>query len=700
MIRVHELGMPAGTVGKTATGIESSKYRLMHGEPLPVSALKRQNLDSIRQLTQSFALPKQVVVEGVKTNVYDLLELRRMERKEKREAKEKARKDVEQAAAEAAAVKNAAQNAVNEALDQWMGGGSKGGDSAYDDDADPFLTSQLGSLVKEGTWETHDRDSRRIEELMMNEIAGGRNGERQLFEDHGALNDGAFAAGFAEGLESSESPADHLGSEDAEVPERLAEFGGGLMGSRCLEGKFESEHDETFGHAGSEDAEFALPGVLSRVEAGSDMDSRQSGLNEYGEFGFDDKFESISGRRGPALFAEDLGGPGGSSAAGGESERVESVDNALDGILGAASFDMSAPVSSDDASCSMGAQDETESKSRLPSFGELEREKIDDYMEQRGRKSARGKEEKHSGNGRAPGWSVRRGGRDESGARIEEDGFVAEGEVVSKEDFARGFRRGKETFDVKANLEGEVKRRYAMEWRTGLVGDVEEASPRMSTVGAPSPARVSSSASRVADGTDSLLTSLFQGPSAPDPGTPSIQLKEKYAQRRASRVATRIGLTSPGLGVAIPKGIQKWRYLGKPRIKAPNLERMRDVARVVRMGWGRESLATEDSHAKSGNALTWEEAKKKWVTWAKHNRKRPALVAQSTSPKLEDMEAGFKKRTGVGIHKLPDAGLREGADPIVHGEVKKSMKGLRAINRETKKIMKNVGPEVSVAKKF
>lgn len=111
---------------------ELGEFTKMVGPPIPISSLKKQNLDALRKVLHNYAAPKQVVVDGIKKKVYDLLELRRINRAERR--KRKKTEDEEPMDGD---------GAISSALNSWGVGVFQG-----------------------GFWTCDDRDSRRVEEFI------------------------------------------------------------------------------------------------------------------------------------------------------------------------------------------------------------------------------------------------------------------------------------------------------------------------------------------------------------------------------------------------------------------------------------------------------------------------------------------------------------------------------------------------------
>jgi len=62
---------------------DTADYHKMAGQPIPVSALKRKGMQTLRETLDSLKVMKEVVKEGIKRRVFDLLELRRTRRSER-----------------------------------------------------------------------------------------------------------------------------------------------------------------------------------------------------------------------------------------------------------------------------------------------------------------------------------------------------------------------------------------------------------------------------------------------------------------------------------------------------------------------------------------------------------------------------------------------------------------------------------------
>jgi len=123
---------------------ELDNYDHMIGPPIPISALKKQNLDALRNVINQYAHPKEIVVDGVKKKVYDLLELRRHNLKEKRKRKKEKVDTPEEADSE---------KTVGTALNSWGVGVFQGGFWTTDDidslRVQGFIESMWGKDVPE-----------------------------------------------------------------------------------------------------------------------------------------------------------------------------------------------------------------------------------------------------------------------------------------------------------------------------------------------------------------------------------------------------------------------------------------------------------------------------------------------------------------------------------------------------------------------
>ena len=144
------------------------QYRRMAGDPLPVSALKRRGMDLLRDSLNQMKVAKEMVKEGIRLKVYDLLEQRRIRNRERRRRKrEKAAAAA--SAAEAAEATRAEADVPNEDtaetedaletdLHHLLGNWASSAPTREDSQQSPSISKAFFSL--------DDRDSRRVDSFM------------------------------------------------------------------------------------------------------------------------------------------------------------------------------------------------------------------------------------------------------------------------------------------------------------------------------------------------------------------------------------------------------------------------------------------------------------------------------------------------------------------------------------------------------
>lgn len=200
--------------------------------------------------------------------------------------------------------------------------------------------------------------------------------------------------------------------------------------------------------------------------------------------------------------------------------------------------------------------------------------------------------------------------------QLEEDDMVGEDELKST-----AWKKGKKAFTRGQRAVAENKEKYTIEWRGKLekiLTDEDRAQLQLRE-------ELGEEASR---GLDDALQEF--GPKVP---------------RRRTRYTTTIGLRSPVLGTPVPKGTSKWKYLGKPGTKdVQKLLQKKDVSKQVK------AIDVEKT-TKSGNAKTFEEARKEWVNWAQRHNNRKHLIGQSVSRK-GDARLEFEKKQGTRMQDL------------------------------------------------
>ncbi|CAD7961193.1 unnamed protein product [Amoebophrya sp. A120] len=249
----------------------------------------------------------------------------------------------------------------------------------------------------------------------------------------------------------------------------------------------------------------------------------------------------------------------------------------------------------------------------------------------------------------------------------------------------------------KLSLVEEKEKRFQTEWRTGL--DNRDHHDAEQLVLAPPTADLNLRVhhQRVDDKMNFLSApALSSSHQLPDLSklTPR-QRQEHVLREEASTRASRIGLFSADeTDGVIPKGIRKWKFVGKPNPKSPLLAQPRDVARILQTSdWNH----LKKNRKKSGNALTFEEGREKMMRWIDRNRRRPGLLAEAGSIKRSDLEEEFLAKharklkvgssaSGVQSMKdLPNVDPTGREDPHLTKELQASKKVLQQTNKLKKK---------------
>jgi len=204
-------------------------FEKMLGDPIPVSSLKRQGMDALRETLDVCKVAKDIVRDGIRTRVYDLLEQKRIQRSEKaRKKRQKAkelkaeedqkRRDDEAAASmgvvtEASDIPTSASRDLHTELEDYYSGPTARTESV------PEVETPV---VAQAHYSLEDRDSQRVDSFV-----------RELFPDlvEGSSiekEDGDEVAAVRQTLEatpplaSSISPA---GSKGFAYQEAAAELG-------------------------------------------------------------------------------------------------------------------------------------------------------------------------------------------------------------------------------------------------------------------------------------------------------------------------------------------------------------------------------------------------------------------------------------------------------------------------------------------
>lgn len=511
---------------------DTKDYQHMSDPPLPISSLKRQGMQRLRDMLGKLSAPKDVVKEGIRRRVYDLMELKRAQRSEKaRKRREKKRAEAEEQR-DLESVRAEAESAEDENMaDADLGAGSSDGlprgwtevrgdgalHAALDDHADPPPRQKRSSeepsseaigeeeadakqpIVAHAHYSLEDRDSLRVASLM-----------RELLPDRRELR-----------------------------PE--------LDPLRCDAAPMTSHNSShTFAAAASSPGS-GRPGTVFAPTAESEVVDDFSMLGLSAEVDSDDSDDEFGPTTRPNVLHFNPAPRHASSLP----EQPPSSSSPF--------FFPSLPDAQDvfgTSSTAAAAQVPRRDQVRLVQGGT---------------------------------W-----GGSTSGDRVyDADDFASEA------DRASGFRRSAPPAPAPGSsgqLVTEARRRFEREWAMEL-DDVAEGER--------------TSASR----------------------TKKVRSAETDGREMgAVRFTTRPLITRDG-GKPIPKGVGKWRVLGRPPAKILKRLRTTDVARI----FGKKDRVRRKRNFGSG--LEWHEAKDHWLKWYRRNRKNMDRVLEADSPAKADVEA-------------------------------------------------------------
>lgn len=93
--------VPAKQLAKRITIMKEdlTQFRKMASAPIPVAAVKRRGMESLRDILNDMKVAKEVVKDGIRINVYDMLEQRRLRNREKKKRRKARKAEVAEAAA-------------------------------------------------------------------------------------------------------------------------------------------------------------------------------------------------------------------------------------------------------------------------------------------------------------------------------------------------------------------------------------------------------------------------------------------------------------------------------------------------------------------------------------------------------------------------------------------------------------------------
>ena len=168
--------VPSKDIARRLTVLKEDlrQYRKMAGDPLPVSALKRRGMDMLRDILNQMKVAKEMVKEGIRLKVYDLLEQRRIRNRERRrrksEKKEAATASEEGAAGSQVKADVQAEDAVpgtedapDMDLHQLLGNWTSQAPARQDQEGSRI---QHSPVVSKAFFSVDDRDTRRVDSFM------------------------------------------------------------------------------------------------------------------------------------------------------------------------------------------------------------------------------------------------------------------------------------------------------------------------------------------------------------------------------------------------------------------------------------------------------------------------------------------------------------------------------------------------------
>lgn len=599
-------------------------YRKMAGPPIPVSALKRRGMDELRELLGGLKVRKEVVKEGIRRRIYDLLEIRRQKRLEKnlrkKEAKEKAKEEaaakdasedgaaaaVEGVEADLAAAARAssppwqaAKEDLHTVLADWgfdLGEASHRKPAAKavgpaaaakalggDETTEGSVASK--SHVTEAHYSLEDRDSKRMAGLA-----------RELFPDlqttggvaAAAVDEAAVAEGTAGGRGRRSARGRGLRDEDAEVAWPAAE------GSRRS----------------------AFPGFAAGGgdRPGSSTSSRLFGADR-----------ELSPDRGDDEEPQDRGF---SSDSDSESEG-EAPSRTIASVV---RYDPAPPVAAGrlwagggggggGGSLAAWSPPAAFASSPFPGLG--------------------------SGPGRPPLTRTEVSGLREGWVRppTNQDTLYDQDDFASESDRAGAYRLSAPpapTLETRGSLLAQARRRYEREWAMELqdVEEVRHTAPdtsRAAVAGSSSPASAALLARAAA--------AVSKGAAASAPAAAKAAAARRSGQggglrKRIDKTGASNSYITQDGDKPLPQSKALWKVLGRPPSRVWKAKNEPDAAKILK------AFDPRNKKRNLGSGITYEKAREKWMNWFKRNKKRNwDSVAQAPSPVLEDVEADYDDRT-------------------------------------------------------
>lgn len=507
---------------------KSKKYRFMQGPPIPVSAAKRQNLEAVREVLEKFALPKPMVVDGIRQNCFDLIDLERQRRKD-RAGRRAERVKARLAQGRVEKLAKMTQREVSSTLANWGiseeevgaaedgagvdradAGGAVGAASwSEEDEGEEMLIDgvECGAVDEElGAREEEDEDSAGDEEDLVSEgvdLAGGDAALRAAalayskrffgVEEDLVSKRGTGAVVVPEPLELVEEKSPSLQQEKFEILQKQCESSSSFADDEdeelLLSGPSDTNSDEDHVHEEEQWAAGVPPPEGEEIEETTEF----AGLDNVNAFEmpalikpkkkFAERKRERDSRREAVVHAPSEGGNNSSS-------RLPSLE---DLVMNGGVDPTTVQQSVEDGSTASPDQIDRRSKKRSRKISQAQNN-VASVDKQRGL------------------------------IQLERDRQLTDDEVVTEDDANSAWKKGKMDFDLSSRTIADNKEKYTNEWRTKL---------------------------------DNLEMEQEDVEDLPVLGPRAANNPTKYA--------TTIGLHSPALGTPIPKGIHKWRYLGRSR---------------------------------------------------------------------------------------------------------------------------------------
>lgn len=526
---------------------DTSAYRKMAGEPIPVSALKRKGMQKLRETLDHLKVMKEVVKDGIKRRVYDLLELRRLRRAERARRRREANRADSKQEPKAPAVS---------ATPGGHGADSEEGDGQYRHSSITFSDGDLHGLLDD--WALH-----RTAAKDQGKGAAPKppvHGAHYVLDDRDSRRVDGFVHSLFPELPSCSLPQG-LPAASSDEPQRPAAC------SRVC--------PHSYDRAGK-----------SSSATGSAMEMA-SGAEYAGDTSDSDSDTEIVAAMPPVLRFDPLPAHA--------RDRLEALQHT--DVVGTPS-----PF----PSVGLANQPEAPSTCRVSGI------------------SAHGMSSSAPGTLLGEGSTVRLR-QDSTCPPRSKDRIYAEDDFASVEDLASAKRRfapPSPTPETSGRILADARRQYEREWAMELES-VEEARASATDVG-----------------------TGIHAVAAQEPETLNVQFKKQGRDglgRHGSHHACGSLIAHPYIGKngskPIPKGIGRWRILGRPPARILKKQQQPDVAKVF-------GLARKQRRRRNlGRGLTWAEAKEKWMHWY-HKNKRFNFdkVQMAESPRKEDVEAAFDER--------------------------------------------------------